>query len=136
MSDSEETRVADEPEPETFPAEYVRELREENASRRIEAKEATERAATLSRVALEHAVERSATSLKTPADLLLYVEPADLVGEDGLPDPEKIADAVRNLLEQRPYLDARKPEGDIDQGRRGEQQKVFDLSRMLRDAAG
>jgi hypothetical protein len=123
-------------EPDSFPAEYVRQLRDENAARRVEAKEATEAAESARRAALELAVERHGAFMKEPADLLLYVSRNELVGEDGLPDEAKIKEAVLKLLDERPHLDARKPEGDIDQGRRGEPTPAFDFSRMLRDAAG
>jgi hypothetical protein len=119
-----------------FPAEYVRQLREENAERRTAAKAAEERARHAEEALLDLAIAKHASILKDPEVLFLTVKREDLLGDSGLPDPEKIKAAALDLAQSKPYLDARIPDGDIDQGQKGEQPKTFDFSRMLRDAAG
>lgn len=121
----------------SFDADYVRELREENAARRVELKEAHERREAAVNALFEREIEKHASILRDPEALTAFAKREELMDEEtGLPDADKIKAAALDLVAQKPYLDARKPEGDIDQGRKGEPPKVFDLSRMLRDAAG
>ena len=124
--------------PATFPADYVKQLRDENASRRVESKEAREIADAAIGFATDLAVKMFASKvLKDPTDLLAYVKAEDLVDERGLPDPTKVQQAAVDLVEKKPHLDARMPEGDIDQGPRGPlPPKELDFAKMLRDAAG
>lgn len=94
---------------------YRRRLRDTEAERDTLA----ERVATLQRREIDRlAGER----LAVPADLLSLggVELADLLGEDGVPDAEKIKAAADQLVTDRPGLAApKRPTGGMGQGRIG-----------------
>jgi hypothetical protein len=57
----------------------------------------------------------------------------DFNGENGLPDAEKISEAVATLAESKPWLS--RPRGDVGQGLRGEESDAVDLAQMLRSGA-
>lgn len=104
--------------PETFPAEVVRELREEAARYRVRAKRADDYARQLF-----HARVAALGKLADPDDLE-YSE--DLV--DDLPALEA---AVDELIGRKPHLASRTPRGDIGQGATGAGAGV-DLAALLR----
>lgn len=137
---------ADQAEPESdgrYPAEVVEGLRREAAERRTRAREAEEALATaqeqnkaLSARLLDLTVTAHAGTLADPADLLTYTEAGELLGDDGLPDPEKVTTAAAELVARKPQL-ARRPLGDIDQGARGTAPEApFDFAGLLKRAAG
>lgn len=107
-----------EAEPATFDAEYVRKLRSEAAARRREAKEASERVTAqdaelgelrawrLERTIADVSGSLGNPSLADPSDLLTYADPATLVDDEGKADPEKIKDAIAELVERKPHLRA------------------------------
>lgn len=109
--------------PETFPREYVQELRQENARYRAQAKTAEGLAQRL-HVALVAATGR----LADPTDL-----PFD---QAHLEDPEALAAAVDELLAGKPHLKSRKVTGDIGQGTRTSAPADVDLLGLLRGRAG
>lgn len=92
----------------TFSRSYVTELRDESAKHRTRAKTATERLVT--------AYAASTGRLVDPSDLHAS---DDLNGEDGLPDPAKITEAVESLIKAKPHLAKIRPVGDIGQGHQG-----------------
>lgn len=108
----------DGPEPEdgqTFDAEYVRRLRGEAARHRTAAREQRERADAADAQLEELRAGRDARDLADaiggrltdPEDLLRYGGQLDgLRGQDGRVDPERVAQAVEDLLAARPYLRA------------------------------
>lgn len=55
---------------------------------------------------------------------------------DGMPDPEKVAEAVEDLLARKPHLGDRRPTGSVDQGARAGADNVSDLGAILRMRAG
>ncbi len=123
-----ETVTAPSSDPETFPAEYVRELREENAKHRTKAKrvdDLTQRLVT--------AYAEGTGRLADPTDL-----PAseDLLDQDGTPDRDKVLAAVDELLARKPHLAATRPVGDVGQGVRGDTTPMVSLAEMLRAGAG
>jgi len=90
-------------------------LRSEAAARRREAKEAGERMASmevelaeLREARLHRAVsDANATRrarLADVSDLWTFSDTADLVGEDGKPDPERIEAAIAELVLRKPHL--------------------------------
>jgi hypothetical protein len=101
---------------ETFPREYVEQLRKENADRRKRAEELEGRNARLVAGLLRAEVVADGR-LADPADLLEGAAAAALVGEDGAPDPEKVKDAVTELLARKPHY-AKRISGDVGQGAR------------------
>lgn len=109
-------------EPETFTAEYVAKLRKEAADARVRAKRADELTSALwvARVA--------ATGRLADATDLLMPEGADPMDSDAL------TTAVDALLEAKPHLASRKPQGGIGQGATGKTDTV-DLAGMLRSRA-
>lgn len=111
-----------------FDEAYVGKLRDEAAKHRREKKALADRL-------LDTTVKSSAVDLADPADLLVYVDRADLLDEDGLPDPEKIVEAQNSLLEKKPHLRTRDARGDIDQGGRGKPVESFSFNDWLRSAA-
>lgn len=131
MSEVNETPNPDpeveETEPDTFPREYVEELRREAAEHRTGRTAAEERSeAAMSR--LQAAAVHSATRdvLADPTDL-----PWDdsLTDDEGWPDAEKISAAATALVESKPHLG--RVRGDVGQGYRGGEQPVS-LAEALR----
>lgn len=117
-----------EPESETFPREYVERLRQESAGYRTRAQRADALAERLMTATVR---EATAGILADPTDL-----PAsdDLLGEDGMPDPERIRTAANALVGRKPHLADRRPRGDADQGARPPAADV-DLAGILRSRA-
>jgi hypothetical protein len=101
---------------ETFPREYVEQLRKENADRRKRAEELEGRNARLVAGLLRAEVVADGR-LADPADLLEGAAAAALVGEDLAPDPEKVKAAVTELLGRKPHY-AKRISGDVGQGAR------------------
>lgn len=110
----------EETEPDTFPREYVEQLRKEAAEHRTGRTAAEERSdAAMSR--LRAAAIHSATRevLADPSDLRWDDSMAD---EGGWPDAEKITAAATALVEAKPHLG--RVRGDVGQGYRGGEQSV------------
>jgi hypothetical protein len=114
--------------PEVFPAEYVRELREENAKSRTKAKRADDLAARL-----VSSMAAGTGRLADPSDLP-YAD--DLLDEDGYPDEAKVLAAVDELLTRKPHLASTRVAGDVGQGARGEAEPMVSLADLLRTGAG
>jgi hypothetical protein len=110
-----------------YDADVVASLRDENARRRVEAKEgedafwtlATEGVALRERLLAAEVTATAGAVLADADDLTKNVEPSELLGDDGLPDRDKIAKAAEALAESKPHLKARRVAGDIGQGARG-----------------
>jgi len=111
------TPDAEKPEAEsaTFDASYVRGLRSEAAAHRRKATEAGARLTAmevelgeLREARLHRAVsDANATRrarLADVSDLWTFTDTADLVGEDGAPDPERIEAAIAELVLRKPHL--------------------------------
>lgn len=114
-------------EPETFPRQYVEDLRRENAEARTKAK----RTDTLTS-ALVVELARATGRMADPTDL----PPSDaLLDGDGMPDPSKVDAAITALLGAKPHLASRKPRGDVGQGATADPGGV-DLAGLLRAGAG
>ena len=111
-----------ETEPDTFPREYVEELRQENARYRTEAKAAETLAGRL-----HTELVRATGKLADPTDLPFDAE--------HLEDPEKLSAAVNALIEAKPHLKARRIVGDVGQGGRGSAEAGVNLLGMLRSRA-
>lgn len=111
--------------PETFPRAYVEQLRQESAGYRTRAQRADALAERLMTATVR---EATAGVLADSSDL--PVSDA-LLDEDGMPDPELIATAARELIARKPHLADRRPRGDVDQGVRQTSADV-DLAGMLR----
>lgn len=108
--------------PETFPRDYVVNLRKESAGYRDRAKRADDLAQRL-HTALVDATGRLADSRDLPFDAA------------HLDDPEALQEAIQSLLTERPHLASRKPMGDIGQGATSEPE-AFGLGGLLRAHAG
>lgn len=108
--------------PETFPRDYVVNLRKESAGYRERAKRADDLAQRL-HTALVDATGRLADSRDLPFDAA------------HLDDPEALQEAIQSLLTERPHLASRKPMGDIGQGATSEPE-AFGLGGLLRAHAG
>ena len=120
-------------EPDTFPRAVVEDLRRENAEHRTKAARADKATA-----ALVDAYAASAGLLADPSDLARYADPGDLVDDDGVPDADRIREAVQTLVTERPHLRTRRPaEGtDVGQGARNTTGGAFDVSDVMRSLAG
>lgn len=122
-----EEEPTDEPEEpgddaETFPREYVEKLRKESAGYRERAGQADAIAQRL------HASLVAATGrLADPTDL-----PFDAAHLD---DPDALATAIDALLERKPHLASRTPQGDIGMGAGGAATGGVDLAGLLRSRA-
>ncbi len=101
---------------ETFPRQYVEQLRRENADRRKRAEELEGRNAKLVRGLLMAEIRHDGR-LADPADLLDGADATALLDDDGTPDPEKIKAAVSGLLARKPHY-AKRISGDVGQGAR------------------
>ncbi len=112
-------------EPETFPRSVVEQLRRENAGYRTRAGQADALAERLMTATVR---EATAGVLADPTDLPTTDA---LLDEDGMPDPERIAEAARELVTRKPHLADRRPRGDADQGARTSTADV-DLAALLR----
>jgi hypothetical protein len=109
-------------------------LRAEAARRRVEAREATERADELARRLTAAVVAAEAGSLLAdPEDLARFTD-EPLTDDDGYPDPAKVRAAAEALAEARPHLAARRF-APIDQGADSADPGGFDLAGALRSAA-
>jgi hypothetical protein len=119
---SDETEeVQTEEEPETFPREYVQQLRDEAAKHRTRAQRADDLAARLH------------TALVTATGRL--ADPSDLPFEEShLDDAAALTAAIDELLARKPHLASRRPAGDIGQGATTSTESV-DLAGMLRARA-
>lgn len=107
--------------PETFPREYVEQLRAEAAEARVKAKDRDEVAHRL-HTALVAATGRLA-------------DPTDMTFDEAhLADPEALTAAIDALLEAKPHLASRTPRGDVGQGATGAGDD-FSLAGILRAGA-
>ncbi len=119
--------------PDTFDRAYVEKLRKESAGYRERAGRADEAGRRL----LDATVRAHAGAvLADPGDLLHFGSPAELLGEDGYPDPAKVTAAAEALVTARPHLATRRVTGDAGQGPRGTVSTAPDLAQILRRAAG
>ena len=118
------------PEPDSFPRTYVEQLRKESAGYRDRAKLADE---AMTRLAAATVQQAAGTMLADPTDL--PYDPATMADGNGFPDPGKITEAARQLIDRKPHLASRKPSGDAGQGPRTSPQQV-DLASILRAKAG
>lgn len=109
-------------EPDTFPRQYVEELREESATRRREAQEARE--------ALEP-VQRRLHALLVGATGRL-ADPDDLEFDAAhLDDEEALTAAIDDLLQRKPHLASRRTRGNIGQGEGDPAKGSVNLAGML-----
>lgn len=122
-------------EPKVFDEAYVKGLRDEAAKHRLEKKTAEEKAQAASQRLLEARVEALGTDLADPSDLFAWTASEALFDEEGLPDDERIQEAIEGLLEKKPHLRTRDARGDIDQGGRGENVETFSFNDWLKSAA-
>lgn len=107
----------------TFPREYVEQLRKEAADNRVKAKRTDELAGRL------HTHLVAATGrLADPTDL-----PFD---PDHLEDPDALEAAITDLLETKPHLASRVPRGNIGQGSTGDSRDEASLLGLLNRATG
>jgi hypothetical protein len=126
---AEEPSPSPETEPETYDEKYVERLRRENAAERAKAKERQDK---LNRVT----IAQGASKLANHEDLLLHNPDADIYDDAGDVDTTKLAEAVDELLEEKPYLAARKFGGDVGQGNRGKETKPeFEVTEWFRNWA-
>lgn len=109
-------------EADSFPREYVEKLRRENQTYRDRAKSADVLAQRL-HIELVRATGR----LADPSDLPFDVEHLD--------DPDKLTEAIEELLTAKPHLANRRPSGDIGQGP-AKTSATVDLAALLRSRAG
>lgn len=119
--EQEATDDEQETEPDTFPREYVEQLRKEAADARVRAKRGDDLGRRL-HVALVAATGRLA-------------DPDDLPYDDAhLDDPEALTAALDALLDRKPHLASRRVSGGIGQGAT-EAGSVVDLAGLLRARA-
>lgn len=83
-------------EPETFSREYVTRLRQEAAEARVRAR--------MTDVANEHLLAAYAVADGRLQALDFLPPVADVLGDDGLVNRDKVTDAIGALLTERPYL--------------------------------
>ncbi|MCV7191877.1 hypothetical protein H7I02_03565 [Mycolicibacterium brumae] len=106
-------------EAETFPREFVEQLRKENGKYRTRAQRADQLAHRL-----HTELVRATGRLADPSDL--EFDPAHL------DDPDALVAAVDELLAAKPHLASRRPVGDAGQGNRGGSGEPFSLLGKLK----
>ncbi|GAB3227817.1 hypothetical protein [Mycolicibacterium hippocampi] len=109
----------------TFPREYVEELRKESAGFREHVKAAEQRAETLAR-RLHRELVTATARLENPDDLAFDAGHLD--------DDSKLSAALDALLSDRPYMAKRVVKGDAGQGARGGAETGVSLLRLLKSA--
>jgi hypothetical protein len=110
----------------TFPAETVRELRDELAKRRVRSKEQS--AAANARLLGAYV---AADGRLIDAEMLSVSD--DLMGDDGLLDQAKVSEAIDTLIAAKPYLSARKPTTPIVQGVQPQVPEAAGLLTLIRE---
>ena len=113
--------------PESFSADYVRDLREEAAAHRIKAKRIDDANARL--------VAAYATADGRLVDVEALTMSGDMLDDDGLVDPEKVAGAIADLIAAKPYLASRKPTTPLPQGVREDVPTMPGLFDFIRERA-
>lgn len=112
----------------TFPREYVEQLRAESAGYRVRAK----RADTLAEM-LVTSMARETGRLIDASDLTFD---EGMLDQAGLPSPEKVSEAVEALLVAKPHLARIRLTGSVGQGAQVQPAAMEGLGVMLRRAAG
>lgn len=107
----------------TYPAEVVRKLRDENAKARTRVRDAEARADELA-ARLHVELARADGRLADPTDLAFDAGHLD--------DAATLAAAIDALIDAKPHLQARKPSGSVGQGERGNQAEPFSLLGKLK----
>lgn len=113
--------------PESFSADYVRDLREEAAAHRVKAKRIDDANARL--------VAAYATADGRLVDVEALTMSEDMLDDDGLVDPEKVAGAIADLITAKPYLASRKPTTPLPQGVREDVPTMPGLFDFIRERA-
>jgi len=113
--------------PETFSADYVRDLREEAAAHRVKAKRIDDANARL--------VAAYAQADGRLVDVEALAMGEDMLDDDGLVDPAKVTDAIGELIAAKPYLASRKPTTPLPQGVREDAPTVPGLFDFIRQRA-
>ena len=113
--------------PESFSADYVRDLREEAAAHRVKAKRIDDANARL--------VAAYATADGRLVDVEALTMSEDMLDDDGLVDPEKVAGAIADLIAAKPYLASRKPTTPLPQGVREDVPTMPGLFDFIRERA-
>jgi hypothetical protein len=109
----------------TFPREYVEQLRAEAAEHRVKAQRAEDLSARLLAATKQNVV---GDILRSTSDL----PDGDYLDQDGLPDEAKIRAAAVELIQTKPWL--ARPRGEVGQGPRPQPESVS-LGALLREAA-
>lgn len=109
----------------TFPREYVEQLRTESKGHRERAKAAEDRADDYAK-RLHTELVRADGRLHNPADLPFH--------DDHLTDPDALTAAIDAVILDRPYLENRTPKGDVGQGERGPADAPFSLLSRLQQS--
>jgi hypothetical protein len=112
-------------EPETYSADYVKELRAEAAERRVKAKRVD--------VANERLASAYAAKDGRLVDASELTFSDAMLDDDGLVDPAKVSEAIDELLAAKPYLASQRPQQPIAQGVREDVPDQPGLFSLLRD---
>lgn len=104
----------------TFPREYVEELRAESAQHRTRSKAAEEALTPLQERLFSALVEKSGR----------LADPTDLAFDAALLDDDALTAAIDSLVEAKPHLASRRVAGDIGQGA-GEPKTDVSLAGLL-----
>lgn len=124
VQDAPESPVEGTEEPETYPAEHVKDLRHEIGKYRQKARRVDDANARLV------AAYARADGRLIDATALEYTD--DLLDDDGLVDDAKVAAAISALVESKPYLHTRRPTSSIPQGPRADVTEAPSLLALMR----
>jgi hypothetical protein len=117
--------VSQDAEPQTFSADYVKQLRDEAAAHRVKAKRLDE--ANRRTVA---GIAELDGRLINPAEITLT---ADMLDENGIVDKSRVQAAIHALLQDKPYLAKRTPTTTLPQGVRQDVEQPVSLFQLVRE---
>lgn len=114
-----------ETEPTTFTADYVKQLREEAAAHRVKAKRTDEANARMVRTIAEM------DGRLFDADDIALAD--DMLDDDGIVQPDKVRDAISQLVTAKPHLGKRKPTTPLPMGVRQDDEPAPSLFQVVRE---
>ena len=117
--------VSQDAEPQTFSADYVKQLRDEAAAHRVKAKR------------LDEANRRTVAGIAELDGRLINPDEItltdDMLDDNGIVDKSRVQAAIQALLQEKPYLGKRTPTTTLPQGVRQDVEQPVSLFQLVRE---
>lgn len=117
--------VSQDAEPQTFSADYVKQLRDEAAAHRVKAKR------------LDEANRRTVAGIAELDGRLINPDEItltdDMLDDNGIVDKSRVQAAIHALLQEKPYLGKRTPTTTLPQGVRQDVEQPVSLFQLVRE---